>query len=111
MKHPGGSSNGVRWLPLARWVGWPDYALRTLAGLIMNESSGREKAINEAPPYCWGLTQLARGWRIGAWPIRGVHEPFNALDAETCLRKSLGIFRDQGDSFLPAWRGDPAVGW
>ena len=101
MTHPGGSSNGVRWKPLARWVGWPEYALGELTMIIYRESSGRERACSYA--NCRGLMQLHPGFWTGAWPIRGVREAFDAYDAETNLRKAYGLWRDQHGSFLPAW--------
>lgn len=45
MAHPGGSSNGVRWKPLARWVGWPESTLGTLASILLRESSGRPRVL------------------------------------------------------------------
>jgi hypothetical protein len=107
MTHPGGSSNGVRWLPLARWVGWPAGTLHRLAGLIMNESSGRQNADNG---ICCSLTQIHRCWagtfrRVIGHPYwRGIFNP------EWHLRFALYIYRVvQHGSFLPAWVGDPAV--
>ncbi len=46
MRCPGGTSNGTRWIPLARWVGWPCGTLDYLAYIIMRESSGRPTAVN-----------------------------------------------------------------
>ena len=110
MRKPGGTSSGTRWAPLALWVGWPRSAIHTLTGMIWFESSGRERAFNGVID-CTGLTQV---WpkhvtdRTGmSWPaaIRWL------MIAENNLREALRIFRAQGNSFLPAWRGDPAVGW
>lgn len=60
MKHPGGSSSGVRWLPLARWVGWPASTWQMLTAVIMRESSGRECAGEENGGIFRGLMQV---WR------------------------------------------------
>ena len=102
MRRPGGSSNGVRWMPLARHVGWPEYALPQLAAIIMRESSGREGPPGSSAD-CRGLMQLHPGFWTGRWAIRGVKEAFNAYDAETNLTKALGLWLDQHCSFLPAW--------
>lgn len=84
MKHPGGSSNGVRWMPLARWVGWPEYTLSTLAYIIMRESSGRARALNPSSG-CAGLLQIH--------PCHGVA---NAFDPEVNLRAGLRLYRQSG---------------
>jgi|GEM_PF-1226117 len=110
MKHPGGSSNGARWMPLARWVGWPRATLSQLSCLIMNESSGIERNISATND--WGLTQLHRG--PDGWESTFCHVMHAAwaktLDPEYNLRFALYIWRIvQHGSFLPAWRGDPAV--
>ena len=60
MRHPGGSSNGTRWAPLARLIGWPERTIHTLTGMIMFESSGRERALNTAID-CTGLAQIWPG--------------------------------------------------
>lgn len=110
MREPGGTSSGTRWAALALWVRWPRSAIHTLTGMIWFESSGRERAFNDVID-CTGLTQV---WpkhvtdRTGmSWSaaIRWL------MIAENNLREALRIFRSQGNSFLPAWRGDPAVGW
>jgi len=101
LTHPGGSSNGVRWMPLARYLKWPRSALPMLAKVIMRESSGRTMATSSA--NCRGLTQLHPGWFSGTWAIRGKHHAFNAYDPEANLRAALGIWLDQHRSFLPAW--------
>ena len=101
MRHPGGAASGTKWLALAAYVGWPAKALHTLAGMIYAESSGRPDAYNGVIG-CSGLTQLAPCWWRGK---------FNPFDPEANLREALRIYRSQHDSFLPAWRGDPAVGW
>ena len=100
LEHPGGPASGTKWIPLAKYVGWPARACHTLAGMIWHESSGRPWAYN--PSGCSGLTQLAPCW----W--RGKFNPMNTLEN---LRCALHIWKAQGGSFLPAWRGDPAVGW
>jgi len=111
MKHPGGTSSGTRWMPLARWTGWPTYALHNLAWLIQNESSGRERAVS--PTNDHGLVQFnllswARTWarRMKCAFIPGVYDP------EKNLRFALWVYHVvQHDSWLPAWRGDPAAQW
>ena len=75
MVHPGGSSNGVRWIPLARWVGWPESTLSTLADIIMRESSGRERAYN--PSGASGLLQLMAGFYAGDYYNFPNFDPFN----------------------------------
>jgi hypothetical protein len=110
MKNPGGTSSGTRWAPLALWVGWPRSALHTLTGMIWFESSGRERAYNPVIG-CTGLCQV--------WPKHVTNRtgmPWSAairwlMVAENNLREALRIFRSQHNSFLPAWAGDPAVGW
>lgn len=111
MRHPGGSSNGVRWLPLARWVGWPRYALHNLAWLIKNESSGRERAVSATNDH--GLVQFnAPSW-AGTWGRRMRCSFFpHVYDPELNLRFALYVFKVvQHGSFLPAWWGDPAATW
>ena len=90
MKHPGGSSSGVRWLPLARHVGWPAGALQTLAYVITRESSGRQYAHN--PSGASGLLQLMPGWFTGAWGIPAG----NPYDPEYNLRSGLLIWQRGG---------------
>jgi hypothetical protein len=101
MTHPGGSSNGVRWKPLARWVGWPEYALGQLAAIMMRESSGRERALS--PTNDRGLTQI-NACNAGMWQ-RVMHCSYwtHAFVAECNLRFALYLFRLQHNSFLPAW--------
>lgn len=86
MKHPGGSSNGVRWMPLARWVRWPASTLSQLAYIIMRESSGRERAYNGVIG-CTGLLQI--------WP-GNVSQPWRLMDAEYNLRQGLRLYRECG---------------
>ena len=108
MHHPGGSSCGTRWLPLARWAGWPAYSLHNLAALIQNESSGRPRAVS--PTNDHGLVQFNACW-AGTF-ARVMHASFfpNIYDPLLNLRFALYVFHDvQHDSFLPAWRGDPAA--
>ena len=110
MKRPGGSSNGARWAPLALWVGWPRSAIHTLTSMIWYESSGRERAYNGVIG-CTGLTAI--------WPKHVTDRTSMSwsaairwlMVAENNLREALRIFHAQGNSFLPAWRGNPAVGW
>lgn len=84
MRHPGGTSSGVRWLPLARWVGWPASTLSHLAYIIMRESSGRPRALN-ASSGCAGLLQIH--------PCHGVA---NVFDPEVNLRAGLRLYRQCG---------------
>jgi soluble lytic murein transglycosylase-like protein len=63
--NPGGSSNGVRWMPLARFAGWPESTLSTLAAIIMRESSGIESNMNHQGSGAAGLLQLMPGWYHG----------------------------------------------
>lgn len=84
MLKPGGTSSGVRWMPLARWVGWPEHTLSKLAYVIMRESSGRVRALNSSSG-CAGLTQLH--------PCHGVKNPF---DPEVNLRAALRLYRASG---------------
>ena len=109
MTEPGGSSCGTRWIPLAKWAGWPSYALNNLARLIQNESSGRPRAVS--PTNDHGLVQFnAPSWsRTFA---RVMHASFfpHIYDPLLNLRFALYVFHVvQGDSFLPAWNGDPAA--
>jgi len=84
MLKPGGTSNGVRWMPLARWVGWPEHTLSHLSYIIMRESSGRVRALNSSSG-CAGLLQLH--------PCHGVKNPF---DPEVNLRAGLRLYRKCG---------------
>jgi hypothetical protein len=95
MKHPGGTSCGARWTPLARWVGWPSSTLSHLAYIITRESSGRERALN-ASSSCAGLLQLHPGWYRGWWHLSGVRQPFDPFDAETNLHAGYHMWRAQG---------------
>lgn len=108
MRNPGGTSSGVRWMPLARYVGWPEKALHTLSGMIMCESSGRERAISPTQDY--GLTQLNKCHAAKFRQVIG--KPFYsaALIAEHNLRFALYIYHVvQHDHFKPAWARDDAV--
>jgi soluble lytic murein transglycosylase-like protein len=98
MLYPGGSSSGYRWQPLARWVGFPEYALPELCSIITRESSGRATAYN--PSGASGLLQLMPGWYHGAW---GPGWDFNPFDPEANLKMGLWIYNYQHHSFLPAW--------
>ena len=84
MRKPGGTSSGARWLPLARWVGWPEHTLSHLAYIIMRESSGRTTALNPSS-LCSGLLQIH--------PCHGVARPF---DPEVNLRAGLRLYRSSG---------------
>lgn len=110
MRHPGGSSNGARWIPLAKWVGWAKGALHNLAWLMMNESSGRERAISATDD--WGLCQFNRpSWAGTFRRIIGVPFEKGALIAEYNLRFALYVYHLQHNSWHPAWNGDPAAQW
>lgn len=87
MRCPGGSSSGVRWKPLARHVGWPEYTLGQLTYIIMRESSGRARAYN--PSGASGLLQLMPGWYTGQWGIPA-GDPF---DPEYNLRSGYIMWR------------------
>jgi hypothetical protein len=96
MQHPGGSSNGIRWKPLARWVGWPEYTLSQLCSIIMRESSGRERAYNGSIG-CTGLLQIWPGnLKKGESASQLMHALFN-------LTVGLRIWYVQHCSFYPAW--------
>lgn len=111
MTHPGGSSSGARWMPLARWAGWPAYALHNLAALIQNESSGRPRAVS--PTNDHGLVQF----NLPSWSrefARVMRRSFlpHIYDPLLNLQFALYVYHVvQHDSFLPAWRGDPAATW
>jgi len=85
MKHPGGSSSGARWLPLARWVGWPASTWSMLAAVITRESSGRECASNGG--VYLGLMQI---WRAH------VSNPMRLFIAESNLRVGLRLWHRGG---------------
>ena len=101
MRNPDGSSSGVRWLPLARWLHWPSYALSQLASIIQRESSGRERADNGQGFV--GLVQFAWRWAHGVYLIHGRPRFFNRADATETLIAARDVWEDQGRSFLPAW--------
>lgn len=91
MKHPGGTSCGRRWLPLAYWVGWPRSLGSWLAYIMDRESSGRERAYNPVIG-CSGLLQI--------WP-GNLHAGESAADlfhAEFNLRVGLRLYREAGTS-------------
>jgi hypothetical protein len=90
MLHPGGSSSGVRWMPLARHVGWPEYTLGQLASIIYRESSGRENARN--PSGASGLLQLMPGWWTGQWGVPAG----NPFDPEYNLRSGHLMWHKSG---------------
>jgi hypothetical protein len=101
MKHPGGTSSGARWMPLAKWLHWPSYALSQLASVIMRESSGRERADNSSAHK--GLLQFAWQWYRGKWLIHGHGRVFDPWDATETLTAARDVWEDQHGSFLPAW--------
>ena len=92
MRNPGGTSNGVRWKPLMRWVGWPESCLSQLAAIVMRESSGRARAYN--PSGAAGLCQLMPGWYRGQWGIPAG----NPFDPEYNLRSAYLMWRKCGFS-------------
>lgn len=83
MRRPGGSGTR-RWLPLARWVGWPERALPRLRYVIWRESRGNPQAVNRRSG-CAGLLQLH--------PVHHVARP---LDPEVNLRAGLRLYRAAG---------------
>jgi hypothetical protein len=91
MVHPGGSSNGVRWKPLMRHVGFPEYILSTFAAIIYRESSGRQNALN-ASSGAAGLLQFMPQWYRGQWG----YPAFNPFDPEQNLRAGYWVWRRQG---------------
>ena len=110
MTAPGGSSSGTRWIPLAKWAGWPSYALTNLAQLIQNESSGRPRAVS--PTNDHGLVQFNACWAGTFGRLMKCSFFPHIYDPLLNLRFALYVFHVvQGDSFLPAWRGDPAAQW
>lgn len=98
LTHPGGSG-AARWMPLARYVGWPDHALPMLRKVIWRESNGDPSQVT--PPYgATGLMQWIRPWWSGQWALPAF-DPYNPA---TNLRMGLRLWHMQGGSFLPAWR-------
>jgi soluble lytic murein transglycosylase-like protein len=91
MLHPGGSSNGVRWLPLARWVGWPESTLGNLAYIIMRESSGRERALNSSSGAA-GLLQFMPPWYHGQWG----YPAFDPFNPEANLAAGVWVWKRSG---------------
>lgn len=79
-----GGSGTRRWLPLARWVGWPERALPTLQRVMWHESRGNPRAVNRWSG-CAGLLQIH--------PIHHVARP---LDPEVNLRAGLRLYRAAG---------------
>jgi len=99
MRHPGGTSCGRRWLPLAYYVGWPRSLGRWLAAIMDRESSGRPRAYNPVIS-CTGLTQI--------WPgnVAYTHLSWSGrirwlMDPENNLRAALRLYREAGTS---PWR-------
>ena len=82
MRHPGGTSSGTRWAPLALWVGWPKYVIGELTDIIYRESSGRERAYN--PSGASGLLQILRS---------NVSQPWRLFDATYNLTQGLRLYR------------------
>ena len=78
----------MRWLPLARWVGWPASTLSHLAYIIFRESSGRERAYNPVIG-CSGLLQVWPGHVSAANRQR-------LFEAEYNLRVGLRLYRTAG---------------
>lgn len=85
MTHPGGSSDGTRWIPLAKYVGWPPVTHSQLAAIIMRESSGRARAYN--PSGATGLLQIMP-MHVGC--------PSRLFDAEYNLTVGLRLYRSSG---------------
>ena len=83
MRHPGGSSNGVRWKPLMRHTGWPESTLANLCYIVMRESSGRAAAVNSSSG-CTGLLQILKS---------NVREPWRLTDPEYNLAQGLRLYR------------------
>lgn len=83
MRRPGGS--GVaRWMPLARWVGWPAGSLPKLQNVMWRESRGNPRAVNPAS-RCAGLLQ-----------IHPCHHVANVCDPLVNLRAGLRLYRAAG---------------
>ena len=83
MRRPGGS--GVaRWMPLARWAGWPAGSLPTLQRVMWRESRGNPLAVNRSSG-CAGLLQIH--------PCHGVANVFDPL---VNLRAGLRPYRPAG---------------
>lgn len=89
MDHPKGAG-ARRWLPLARWVGWPRSQEGTLVRVITRESHGDQHA-DSNPPY-FGLMQI---W--SAHIERWAPAPRAALlRARTNLTVGLWLWRANG---------------
>lgn len=83
MRRPGGS--GVaRWMPLARWVGWPAGSLPKLRNVMWRESRGNPRAVNPSS-RCAGLLQ-----------IHPCHHVANVCDPLVNLRAGLRLYRAAG---------------
>lgn len=97
--HPGGGRYGAaRWMPLARYVGWPESALPMLRKVIWRESNGDPNQVT--PPYgAAGLLQFLPQWHRGVWWTH----TFNPHDPAQNLKHGLLLWQRQGRSFLPAW--------
>ena len=83
MRRPGGS--GVaRWMPLARWVGWPAGSLPKLRNVMWRESRGNPREVNPSS-RCAGLLQ-----------IHPCHRVANVYDPLVNLRAGLRLYRADG---------------
>lgn len=82
MKRPGGSG-AARWLPLARWAGWPQAEWQRLIVCIRGESGGRPQARGSAG-------------EIGLMQIHPVHRVRNAQDPLVNLKAGLRLWRARG---------------
>jgi len=99
MRRPGGTPSGARWIPLARWVGWPEEQIGTLVYIMAKrggsgESGGRPGAHNPVID-CTGLMQIWPGnltylrisWRA---KIAWLKNPENNLRAALRLWRRYG---------------------
>ena len=100
MRRPGGHPSGERWLPLARWVGWPADQLGTLVYIMAKrggtgESGGCPGAFNDVID-CTGLMQM--------WPGHVTHRLHLSWSAairwlkvpENNLRAALRLWKQEG---------------
>jgi hypothetical protein len=95
MVSPGGGG-AARWLPLAKWTGWPAKSWGALIAIMTRESGGSPHVWNRQGSRCFGLLQLAPCH----WIARGLAWIWSPMHQ---LWKGLQLYRGQGDSFLPAW--------
>jgi hypothetical protein len=106
MRNPGGHPNGERWIPAARWLGWPESQLGTLVYIMAKrggtgESGGCPGAFNDVID-CTGLMQMWPGnlkelplpkWvRDLSWSakIRWLKDGMNNLWASLLLWRECG---------------------